>query len=373
MPTLTRRSSTALGLWLAISPAALAGLSQSAITAPGGFAQTAAFPTSSGSFLPGQDLSTRQVGTLGDFDELAFAFPGSSSVASAYNEPNYALLAFADAGMGYFRARGVRNSPSGASFSLWAANGGWKETFTITHPGLAGQGGVMTFQLGVAGQLEVSGFNGSAAVTVNGYKNNVELTTSPYFNPGSSDPGAGLQRVVWGLASFGQPDSRTVDGQVTMAVTFTFGQPFTLGVYAFIRGGHRSQGGGGNSFGEADFTEQGVTWSGITGMLDSTGAPISGFTLTGASGINWFEPQGQPCKPDLTTTALPGTPGYGQPNGTLNNDDFFFYLAAFASGNLSIADLTTTAIPGSPGFGIPNGQITNDDFFYYLTLFAAGC
>lgn len=79
------------------------------------------------------------------------------------------------------------------------------------------------------------------------------------------------------------------------------------------------------------------------------------------------------CRPDLTTTAVPGSPGYGQPNGTLNNDDFFYYLLQFTAGNLAVADLTTTAIPASTGYGVPNGVITNDDFFYYLTLFAAGC
>ena len=39
----------------------------------------------------------------------------------------------------------------------------------------------------------------------------------------------------------------------------------------------------------------------------------------------------------------------------------------------AVADLTTSAVPGSPGYGQPNGVINNDDFFYYLTLFAAGC
>ena len=39
------------------------------------------------------------------------------------------------------------------------------------------------------------------------------------------------------------------------------------------------------------------------------------------------------CRPDLTTRArIPGTPGYGVPNGVLNNDDFFYYLAQFAAG-----------------------------------------
>ena len=82
---------------------------------------------------------------------------------------------------------------------------------------------------------------------------------------------------------------------------------------------------------------------------------------------------GPSCPPDLTTTAIPGSPGYGVPNGVLNNDDFFYYLAQFAAGNLAVCDLTTTAIPGSPGYGVPNGILNNDDFFYYLAIFAAGC
>jgi hypothetical protein len=79
------------------------------------------------------------------------------------------------------------------------------------------------------------------------------------------------------------------------------------------------------------------------------------------------------CPADLTTTAIPGTAGFGVSNGVLNNDDFFFYLASFAAGNLAIADLTTGAIPGVAGYGVPNGILNNDDFYFYLTLFAAGC
>src|SRR5262249_34692173 len=30
------------------------------------------------------------------------------------------------------------------------------------------------------------------------------------------------------------------------------------------------------------------------------------------------------CQPDLTTTAIAGQPGYGTPNGIVNNDDFFY-------------------------------------------------
>jgi hypothetical protein len=86
-----------------------------------------------------------------------------------------------------------------------------------------------------------------------------------------------------------------------------------------------------------------------------------------------LEEQGGGCAPDLTTGAIAGQPGYGVPDGVLNNDDFFYYLAQFAAGNVAEADLTTGAISGQPGYGVPNGIINNEDFFYYLALFAAGC
>jgi hypothetical protein len=79
------------------------------------------------------------------------------------------------------------------------------------------------------------------------------------------------------------------------------------------------------------------------------------------------------CRPDLTATAIPGQQGYGQANGVVNNDDFFYYLAAFAAGNAAVADMTSTAIQGQPGYGVPNGTLNNDDFFFYLSAFAAGC
>ena len=88
-----------------------------------------------------------------------------------------------------------------------------------------------------------------------------------------------------------------------------------------------------------------------------------------AWGVNVDPPA---CRPDLTTGAVPGQPGYGVPDGTLNNDDFFYYLAQFAAGNVAVADMTTTAVPGSAGYGVPNGVINNDDFFFYLSIFAAG-
>lgn len=91
------------------------------------------------------------------------------------------------------------------------------------------------------------------------------------------------------------------------------------------------------------------------------------------------------CPADLTTTAIPGAPGYGVPNGILNNDDFFYYLVLYTNtvgtcGTLpgqnrcpSPPDLTATAVPSLPGYGILDGAIHSDDFFFYLQLFTAGC
>ena len=35
--------------------------------------------------------------------------------------------------------------------------------------------------------------------------------------------------------------------------------------------------------------------------------------------------------------------------------------------------MTTGAIPGQPGYGVPNGVINNEDFFYFLAVFVQGC
>lgn len=59
-------------------------------------------------------------------------------------------------------------------------------------------------------------------------------------------------------------------------------------------------------------------------------------------------------------------------DGILNNSDFFAYLTAYAT-NDPRADLTTTSIPGTPGYGVPNTLLTSDDFFYYLARFVEGC
>ena len=122
---------------------------------------------------------------------------------------------------------------------------------------------------------------------------------------------------------------------------------------------------------------EGVTWSPFVdeGRIAD---PVNGGCMPATSTEGADMPflidgmMGGGCEPDLTTGAIPGQPGFGVPNGVLNNDDFFYYLTIF-SNNDPAADLTTGAIPGQPGYGVPNGVVHNDDFFYYLRIFSAGC
>jgi hypothetical protein len=143
----------------------------------------------------------------------------------------------------------------------------------------------------------------------------------------------------------------------TEALKITFGEQVPRGAYLLDDGGYLIS----TTIGVFKAVNSGGGWSYTEIVADVSAEYVTPFA--GAT----------TCEPDLTTGAIAGQPGYGEPNGVLNNDDFFYYLAQFAAGNLAVADLTTGAIAGQPGYGVPNGILNNDDFFYYLAIFAAGC
>jgi len=113
-------------------------------------------------------------------------------------------------------------------------------------------------------------------------------------------------------------------------------------------------------------------FDGLPRFVDDPNMPNTGNGTPPLADMGAHEYQDTLCQPDLTTTANPFQPGFGVPNGVVNNDDFFYYLLLFSAADPR-ADMTTSAIVGSPGYGVPNGVLNNDDFFYYLTLFATGC
>jgi len=183
------------------------------------------------------------------------------------------------------------------------------------------------------------------------------------FNAGASYSG--------GVGNATSPETIAFDSAQTLVRIYASGgdSTNTLKMEAFD--------GGGASLGSVQVDAPGGDWA----LMEVSATGIRRVVLSQVAGDGiflfddlTFEPgSGPSCQPDLTTGAIAGQAGYGVPNGVLNNDDFFYYLAQFAAGNLAVADLTTGAIPGQPGYGVPNGVLNNEDFFYYLSIFAAGC
>ncbi|MCB9845891.1 MAG: hypothetical protein H6811_07910 [Phycisphaeraceae bacterium] len=58
---------------------------------------------------------------------------------------------------------------------------------------------------------------------------------------------------------------------------------------------------------------------------------------------------------------------------SVDSDDFFAFLDAFATGDLEDADWSGSSDPNDPGYGVPDGALDADDFFYFLDLFQLGC
>lgn len=333
---------------LSVMASASAGISQSTITAPGGFAQAGCYTITSGLIVPGADLATMGLGQ--SFEEHSFAGVSSCEASASYSGPpsttNSATVA-----LGVFRGRAYDSTLTTNPFPAGVCNGGWKEAFTVNNPALTGQGGFMTFQVKARGGLSATGDSGSALIELLSYKDNAVLQTNPYFDPGNSDiVGTSQQYGRWGVATYlSVPfDSRNVNGTVTFSVPITFGQSFTLGVYARIYAGLRSSGGFGGivSTGNADLSGAGVTWNGVATIRDAAGVEVSGSTVVSGSGIDWSGPFG--CPPDFDA------------DGFVTGDDFDAYGVAFEAGNI-LADFDN------------NGFVNGDDFDSFVAAFEAGC
>ncbi|MEZ6233113.1 MAG: GC-type dockerin domain-anchored protein [Phycisphaerales bacterium] len=244
------------------------------------------------------------------------------------------------------------------------------QNLTTTAPN-NGSGGIYLDLTPTGGALEVTSFEvpytGTSGTIVD-----VEVWTRPgsYVGFDGSPVGWTLTQTVQGTRG-----GTTVWTPLPLTTPLDIPAGQTTGVLL-----HCITAGGGIRYSGTSAAPPQTTWSNADVTLFSDIArtfeiPFGGtaFTPRTFSGIiNYTLGGGPTCEPDLTTGAIAGVPGYGVPNGVLNNDDFFYYLALFAANDLR-ADLTTGAIAGVPGYGVPNGILNNDDFFYYLALFAAGC
>ncbi|MBX3379949.1 MAG: hypothetical protein KF805_07625 [Phycisphaeraceae bacterium] len=341
-----------------LSTLAAAGLSQSAITSPGGFVQAGADPsTSGGSGWPGADLTSWSIGGAGSMlAELAFAGNGTASRSASASGTNISNNSDGLVGMGYAKFNAFNSAPNNSFFPMGIVNGGWKETFMVSNAALTGQNGFMQFTVHVTGSLFATGFAGSTATQITGYKDNSQLMSNSLFSPGNSTLiSTDRQYGNWSLSTSGNPnsDSKAVNGTVTFAVPITFGTSFTLGVYGYARGSMRSSSGvGGISTGRASNII--ITWGGISNIYFN-GSPIGGSTVSSSTGINW----GQPIQPPA--------PCPGDLNGDNQVDDSDFSIFAGAYNILDCADPSMPA--GCPADLNGDGFVDDADFVLFVAAY----
>lgn len=324
---------------------------------PGGFLQCGAdVSTSGGSGWAGSDLAATIGGAGSMLNEGAFAGLGvvARSATSSGASQNNSCAGIA--GMGYVQLDSFNNAPNSSFFPIAIVNGGWKETFTINNPAHTGQSGMMVFRVAAAGFLKATGFAGSARVGLTAYKDNSQLMINSYFSPGNSDPiGTDRQYGNWAISTSGGPNlTKPFDDAVTMAVPFTFGTPFTLGVYAIGRTGMRSSSGvSGNSTALVEGAV--VRWDGILNILAGSTSVTATSTVVGGSGKDW-SPGTQPPGP------CPGDLNY---DGFIDDNDFVIFVTAY-----NILDCADLAMPiNCPSDLKDDGIVDDSDFVLFVAAY----
>lgn len=341
----------AIGGVLVLAAGASAGISQLTLVSPGGFVQAGSTLTAQGSIgWPGDDLAPFVLNAGSDFEEGSFAGLGVVARNAASSGANSNSSSSGTVGMGYALLDASNNAPNSAQGPFGLANGGWKETFTITHPSHNGQAGTLQFTVDVSGFLKATGFAGSASIRIAPYKDNSTVLSNSFFNPGDSTPlGTDRQYGNWAIATFAANSTETlpVNGTATFGIPFTFGTPFTVGVYGWARAGMRSQSGvQGNS---TALVENGViTWGGILGVFAGSTPVTAGSTVIGASGKDWG-PGTQPPDP---------CPGDFNNDGFVDDADFVIFAASY-----NILDCADPSMPPNcPGDMNGDGFVDDADF-----------
>lgn len=344
---------------LALCAAASAGISQSTLVSPGGFLQAGCDPgpTGGGFFWPGYDLAGAVGGAGSMLNESSFAGLSVAANSASSSATNLNNNSSGTAGMGYVLINAFNNAPNSNQGPIGAINGGWKETLTVSNPSHTGEAGYLIFGVSASGFLKATGFAGAASVRVTAYKNDAQLMVNQYFSPGNSDLlSTDRQYGNWAIATYGNPnvDSKSFNDSVTMAVPFTFGTPFTLGVYAWGKAGMRSSSGvAGNS---TALIENGkVRWGGILNVLAGGNSVTATSTVSGSSGKDWG-PGTQPPDP---------CPGDLNNDGFVDDADFVIFVSAY-----NILDCADPSMPPlCPADMNGDGFVDDADFVLFVAAY----
>ena len=272
-----------------------------------------------GMFYQPDSTYTDQVvtsGTATATDNTSGAFQASPS-SPIYN---YSTTATATAALGTIHLDASSTGPNSVLFPTGAAQGGWTTDLTISAPGnlqipgssaaIAITNGVTTgtleFLVHVDGTLTENGPGGRPGFWVTPYANGNLIGPDSIFQANNPNPiigsasSAGFETREWWLPA--DPSntnlSLVVNQDILFTTTFTFGQQFSLGLYADAIGANGSYG---NTFipniSTSDFAST-ITWAGIQGIsVDGSNLITSGYSVTSTSGVNWNQ--------SMVTTPIP--------------------------------------------------------------------
>jgi hypothetical protein len=266
----------------------------------------------SGAFISSLTCVTNTSGVGGQ------ATTGTLSSASAYNGHAYSNSASAIAQPGVIKLQSTNTGSSASAFPGAGAQGGWNETFTPVGGGANGTPGILVVPMHVSGHMESNGVGANGLFEIGAYRNNAFM--QPYgnainqasynvfqalnsaFNPHINQMSVAVGTVLFGwdyqMKPYGAVDygpgaltttSLVIDEVVHFAIPITWGQSFLLGIYAMTSSGETASGGAVVlNTASAEFQNT-VFWTGDYYALaaDGSGGPITGFSLTSGSGIDY--------------------------------------------------------------------------------------
>jgi hypothetical protein len=203
------------------------------------------------------------------------------------------------------------------SFPEGMATGGWNDNFTLSATGQSGQA-IWIIPLDIDGTLNVNGLDALASFEVEDYVNynyvsGSAVTEFDSLNPGncvfgSCGPGDygdtevefGDETAGWSAYDYGAGDSDTIDTlnvnqTLFLAIPFTWGQSFELGIYGTATAAAGAAGSPGDAVtSSADFADT-LTWGGPGYVLDLNGntigsTEITDFSISSASGADYEQP-----------------------------------------------------------------------------------
>ena len=185
-----------------------------------------------------------------------------------------ATQASGTAGFGIIHLDASYGGSNNAGFDQAVATGGWQDVFTINavDPTNSGKQAVMTFALGVEGELDAStaGGNTGAHMAIQAWQTH-NLTSAAYLTS--------IQ------ATGNQTEQSVIDGVQSLSVSFTLGQTFTLGIFGSAFAGNASASGAtAINHASSDFANT-VFWDGIN-SIKLNGSSID-YSVTSASGTDW--------------------------------------------------------------------------------------